>query len=376
MDSKQIVVSKGTKHLAKINNKDLLIVSLLDYICTIHGKEDGLFKTICEYLHQNGVIDDEKVLTYKSSKFRYICSKLINSFIGSGPKKLISQDDSSIKAVDQICQSRYKTDFIEIEKVGKGGYGTVFKAHNKLDGCLYAIKKIKITKLDEEKKAYYLDEVRYLSRMTHQNVVRYYTTWLEFDKSSTTVIPTLYIQMELCSMSLEEYIISRNYSGDSVDFEYEMDIFKQIVKGLKYIHNQNLIHGDLNPKNIFLDDNLNVKIGDFGLSKKCYHDGFVDASSYGNYMYMAPEQLKEKILFKKSDIYSLGIIFLELFMPFSTNMEKILVLDNLKARVLKPLDSLNSKLKNLFLIMFEQDYKKRADIQKINIFLKNIDGKL
>ncbi|GAB5588590.1 eukaryotic translation initiation factor 2-alpha kinase [Umbelopsis nana] len=75
--------------------------------------------------------------------------------------------------------SRYKADFEEIEFLGKGGFGEVVKARNKLDGRFYAIKKIRLDPRDNEDIRKILREVQTLSSLHHQYVVRYYTTWFE-----------------------------------------------------------------------------------------------------------------------------------------------------------------------------------------------------
>ncbi|KAI9261602.1 kinase-like domain-containing protein [Phascolomyces articulosus] len=75
--------------------------------------------------------------------------------------------------------SRYKSDFEEIEFLGKGGFGEVVKARNRLDGRLYAIKKIRLDPRDSEDLRKILREVQTLSSLHHQYVVRYYATWFE-----------------------------------------------------------------------------------------------------------------------------------------------------------------------------------------------------
>lgn len=75
--------------------------------------------------------------------------------------------------------TRYKHDFVEIGKLGKGGFASVFKARNKLDGIEYAIKKVRLrggTKVRYEK---IFREIKFLARLDHKNVIRYYSSWLE-----------------------------------------------------------------------------------------------------------------------------------------------------------------------------------------------------
>ncbi|KAI9320676.1 kinase-like domain-containing protein [Dichotomocladium elegans] len=81
--------------------------------------------------------------------------------------------------------SRYKTDFEEIEFLGKGGFGEVVKAKNRLDGRLYAVKKIRLDPRDSEDLRKILREVQTLSSLHHQYVVRYYATWFEDEDGSS-----------------------------------------------------------------------------------------------------------------------------------------------------------------------------------------------
>ncbi|ODN77808.1 hypothetical protein L202_04931 [Cryptococcus amylolentus CBS 6039] len=84
--------------------------------------------------------------------------------------------------------SRYRADFEEVEFLGKGGFGEVVKARNKLDGRSYAIKKVKLRPEDNEQKVY--REVNNLSRVNHQHIVRYYGCWLE-DLNPPDLTPTV-----------------------------------------------------------------------------------------------------------------------------------------------------------------------------------------
>ncbi|KAK9721901.1 eukaryotic translation initiation factor 2-alpha kinase [Basidiobolus ranarum] len=86
---------------------------------------------------------------------------------------------SPLNSFGSVGFSRYKSDFEEIEFLGKGGFGEVVKARNKLDGRHYAIKKIKLNPRDIDNNRKILREVTTLSRLHHQYVVRYFTTWLE-----------------------------------------------------------------------------------------------------------------------------------------------------------------------------------------------------
>ncbi|KIY32862.1 PEK/GCN2 protein kinase [Cryptococcus gattii E566] len=107
--------------------------------------------------------------------------------------------------------SRYRADFEEVEFLGKGGFGEVVKARNKLDGRFYAIKKVKLRPEDNEQKVY--REVNNLSRVNHQHIVRYYGCWLE-DANPPDIAPTL-----------EDSIHSTSTAGTGATCSTEEDIF-------------------------------------------------------------------------------------------------------------------------------------------------------
>jgi serine/threonine protein kinase len=91
-------------------------------------------------------------------------------------------DKSGLPAQKFFLSGRYNQDFNEIEKLGQGGFGQVFKARHKLDGNLYAIKKIKLlSKNKNEENKRIMREVTYLSRLNNQNIVRYFQTWVEIE---------------------------------------------------------------------------------------------------------------------------------------------------------------------------------------------------
>jgi hypothetical protein len=401
MNNTQITDLKQKMSVVKFNNKDLIIVSLLEYICNINGKSNQLFSVICDYLQQNGIIDDECVYNEDYSKYRLLYNKFIASILSNKQQSLPSipnilsnkfdnnvpaltydthdidnkdkynNDKYNIDKLEDISDSRYITDFIEYDRIGKGGFGSVFRAYNKLDSNLYAIKKITIDKLSDETDNFYLNEIRFLSKLSHPNIVRYYTTWIEFNKVKNNITPTLYIQMELCSSSLEKYIMDRNYNNINIDTGHELNIFKQIVKGIKYIHSQNIVHADLNPNNIFItnDSKNNIKIGDFGLSKKINNNQIHNSSnSYGNELYMAPEFIANKICGFPSDIYSMGIILIELFFPFKTLMEKVITIEKIKEKKYSP----QFQFTELFNKMITSDYNKRITISEISHSIKNV----
>jgi len=188
--------------------------------------------------------------------------------------------------------------FTKLSKVGVGSFGEVWKVQSKEDGKLYAIKKSRDRFRGDFDRKQRLEEVNKSERVQgHPNCVHFYKAWEELDN--------LYIQYELCEMSLKDY-------AEKVQVVEEKEIWKMIVDlchGLKHLHDAQLAHMDINPANLFLGRDGHYKIGDFGLVVELTRD-LADAMD-GDSKYIAPELL-EGIFSKAADIFSLGITILEL----------------------------------------------------------------
>ncbi|RVE59399.1 hypothetical protein OJAV_G00188170 [Oryzias javanicus] len=162
----------------------------------------------------------------------------------------------------------------------------------------------------------------------------------------------LYIQMQLCDRSLKDWISERNsWSNekdisrglyDCVDAEHTLSLLRHVLEGVEYIHSKGIMHRDLKPRNIFLQGpDCHVRIGDFGLAcRDILLDGYkrsnfsggdsIHTSGVGTFVYASPEQLKGSHYDSKSDMYSIGVIALELFQPFGTEMERVRTLGDLR----------------------------------------------
>lgn len=145
----------------------------------------------------------------------------------------------------------------------------------------------------------------------------------------------LYIQMKLCQKTLRNFLDERN-SHECFELYYEsynirtdnntlsaLSIFQQVCNGLEYIHARNIVHHDVKPQNIFVSFENSValfQLGDFGLS--CPLDGneLISHDGIGTRLYAASEQLNG-LCHPKSDLYSMGIILIELLLNCTTVME-------------------------------------------------------
>ncbi|XP_078417890.1 eIF-2-alpha kinase GCN2-like isoform X1 [Cetorhinus maximus] len=146
----------------------------------------------------------------------------------------------------------------------------------------------------------------------------------------------LFIKMDFCKMTLEKWI--ENHCHTCFNFKCCSKIIKEMLQGLSYIHSQDVIHRDLKPGNIFIDQDGSVKIGDFGLSRFCTSQGCAEHKTFtsknkkdvqvelsadnekltaniGTYGYLAPEvrtSHRKTMYDSKADMYSFGMVILDM----------------------------------------------------------------
>lgn len=154
----------------------------------------------------------------------------------------------------------------------------------------------------------------------------------------------VFIQMQLCKTESLKDWLKANFERNHV---FCIRVFEQILDAVEYFHGRGLMHRDLKPSNIFFSLDGSVKVGDFGLVTAHSSENNIDislkgtpmddtnhTSQVGTQLYMSPEQIDGGVYSHKVDIFSLGLIFFELFCPFGTQMERIKVMGGVKQRVL------------------------------------------
>lgn len=242
--------------------------------------------------------------------------------------------------IDLEVKSRLTSDFEILQYLGGGGFGCVYKVKEKLVDIDYAMKIVAGTD-----KA--LREVKVLSDIQHENIVRYYNCWMEDSTMQPESIKKklkritcgqcLFIKMELCdSETLEDWINEKNGEEllPSQRGAKSLPIAKQIVSGVEYVHKNNHIHRDLKPSNILFGEDGKVKIGDFGLATIDRSEILNDRTQGpGTKTYMAPEQ-KGKQYDRKVDMFALGLIFFELLWKISTRHERVEIWEDVKNKKL------------------------------------------
>ena len=255
--------------------------------------------------------------------------------------------------------------FIESE-LGSGGYGSVYKVKDKNNGSVYAIKTINIkqnNKQDIEK------EINILKIFNSEYIVKYFDSFSDDNYC--------YIVMEYCDDSdLSKLIKEHKEKNELIEETTIFNIINSIYLGLKEIHAKNIIHRDFRPKNIFLNKNNKIKIGDFGISKKLVNQKYTTTKK-GDYHYMAPEMLVKHAKYNnKVDIWSLGCIIYELF-NLETFFDDIFYREMVEGtpQVMKINPKYNQAwLQLLNKILIKKDYNARLKIDEICDFIKNINN--
>ena len=148
-----------------------------------------------------------------------------------------------------------------IEELGEGGFGKVIQVLSKSDNKEYAIKEIPIKEEKKDKIEEIQNEAVILSKFNCENIVKYYGISNENNN--------IYILMEFCNEGNLRNFIDKNIDNETlIEENIISNIIKQICIGIKEIHKRKIVHRDLKPENIFMNDNMNIKIGDFGISKQ------------------------------------------------------------------------------------------------------------
>ncbi|XP_012570199.2 LEAF RUST 10 DISEASE-RESISTANCEUS RECEPTOR-LIKE PROTEIN KINASE-like 2.1 [Cicer arietinum] len=196
-------------------------------------------------------------------------------------------------------------------KLGQGGYGSVYKG--KLhDDRTVAVKVLSESKGDGED---FINEVASISRTSHVNIVRLQGFCLDGSKKAL-------IYEFMPNGSLEKFIYEEKYppKGDrQLDCKTLYDIAVGVARGLEYLHrgcNTRILHFDIKPHNILLDEDFIPKISDFGLAKICPRKESIVSlfGARGTIGYIAPELFSRSFggVSHKSDVYSYGMMVLEM----------------------------------------------------------------
>uniref|UniRef100_A0ACD5ZQX7 Uncharacterized protein n=1 Tax=Avena sativa TaxID=4498 RepID=A0ACD5ZQX7_AVESA len=196
-------------------------------------------------------------------------------------------------------------DFNQIHKLGQGGYGSVYKGVL-LDGREIAVKRLFLN--TRQWTDQFFNEVKLVSQVQHKNLVKLLGCSVEGPES-------LLVYEYLCNTSLDHYLFDA-FKKNALDWERRAEIILGTAEGLSYLHNASeirIIHRDIKASNVLLDERFRPKIGDFGLARNFMADqSHLSTGLAGTFGYMAPEYIVHGQLTEKADIYSYGVLVLEI----------------------------------------------------------------
>ena len=243
-----------------------------------------------------------------------------------------------------------------IEKLGGGGMGVVYKAHDLKLNRFVALKFFPphIT-IDEEEKKRFILEARAASSLEHNNICTVY----EIGESEDGQI----------------FIALAYYDGETLKHKIQkgpikvteaLDISIQIGEGLSKAHSQGIVHRDIKPANIMITNNKIVKVLDFGLAKLSGQSKITTAgTTLGTIAYMSPEQAAGDKVDHRTDIWSLGVLLYEMLtgeVPFKAEHERAIIYMIMNEQILSP-SSLDRKIPHqvdsLFEKLLQKDQNKR-----------------
>ncbi|XP_027927838.1 uncharacterized protein LOC114184726 [Vigna unguiculata] len=230
----------------------------------------------------------------------------VKGLIGLG-----SLEENDIEGIEVPCYTfasilSATDNFSDSNKLGKGGYGPVYKGtfYGGHDIAVKRLSNVSTQGLQEFK-----NEVILIAKLQHRNLVRLRGYCIKGDEKIL-----LYEYMP--NKSLDSFIFDRTRTL-LLDWPMRFKIIVGIARGMLYLHQDSrlrVIHRDLKTSNILLDEEMNPKISDFGLAK-IFGEKETEASTervVGTYGYMAPEYALDGLFSIKSDVFSFGVILLEI----------------------------------------------------------------
>ncbi|XP_030529229.1 cysteine-rich receptor-like protein kinase 43 [Rhodamnia argentea] len=203
--------------------------------------------------------------------------------------------------------------FHPTHKLGEGGFGPVYKGKLE-DGRDIAVKKLSHSSNQGKKE--FTNEAKLLARVQHKNVVNLLGYCAH---GSEKLLVYEYVRNE----SLDKLLFKSNSNKELLDWKRRFDIIGGIARGLLYLHEDShscIIHRDIKASNILLDDKWVPKIADFGMAR-LFPEGetHVNTRVAGTNGYMAPEYVMHGSLSKAADVFSFGVLVLELITGHRNN---------------------------------------------------------
>lgn len=229
------------------------------------------------------------------TKIEFFLTKFITKEMKETNDKRFSKFDIRFEYFDDFVLPNYWQlgNFLN-----QGGQGEIFTGLNERNGKMIAIKKILVEDLqDEDAFALIENEINLLKKLNHKHIVKY----LGFEKKGEEI----YCFLDLISGgSLSDFIASFSFRESLLQ-----NYIKQILKGIQYLHNNNIIHRDIKPGNVLIGKNGHLYVADFGESIQIKTKKKKEEIIKGTACFLSPEIISDNLYSKASDIWALGSTF-------------------------------------------------------------------
>nr|CBZ41239.1 CDK1b protein [Oikopleura dioica] len=210
----------------------------------------------------------------------------------------------------KIAQDRQKqindiSNYKKLEKIGEGTYGIVYRCKYLPTGQYVAMKKFRLGDEEEGIPPTSVREISLLKELKHPNIVDLITILVEKEK--------IYLVFEFMPMDLKQYLDSLKSSGKFMREKLVRSYMFQLICGLSFCHSRRILHRDLKPQNLLIDESGNIKLADFGLARAVSIPVRVYTHEIITMWYRAPEiLLGQKNYSTPVDVWSLGAIYAEM----------------------------------------------------------------
>lgn len=294
----------------------------------------------------------------------------------------MSESEVMAKLREVVSKERPLDSYNKQKKIGQGASGSVYVARIR-EGATSPMARrvlqengpraqVAIKQMDlrnQPRKELIVNEIIVMKDSKHPNIVNFLDAFLQEEQSE------LWVVMEFMEGGALTDVIDNN---PSISEDQIATICFETCKGLEHLHQQNIIHRDIKSDNVLLDGRGNVKITDFGFCAKLTEQRSKRATMVGTPYWMAPEVVKQKEYGNKVDIWSLGIMAIEMIEsePPYLNEEPLkalyLIATNGTPRLKKP-DKLSKELKAFLSVCLCVDVKSRASASELmsHDFLKS-----
>lgn len=227
---------------------------------------------------------------------------------------------------DKILNNRYKI----IKEIGRGGMAIVYSARDTLLERRVALKMLRPEyKSDDEFIDKFRQEARAVARLSHPNVVSIYDIVVDEER--------IYLVMEIVEGKTLKDIIKERTKLSIVE---SLEIASQIAAALSVAHGNQIVHCDIKPHNIILNEDQEVKVTDFGIARALSNSTVrVTETVVGSAHYFSPEQAKGGEIKAYSDIYSLGVVLYEMTtgeLPFHGESPISVALKHIQQKPVEP----------------------------------------